>query len=155
MKRFIAAAFAVGSLVSSAPTFAADAGAFDKWLSPDAPECVPVSEIKSVATLTDLTPEQFQFVRALYVATPPISRKLPPGDHAIRASSGGTVMVALVAGGQTCARFLAPDFIQGMLAQVGEGMTVGLGEPICLPRRDSPSERRSVDQRLVRFPQPP
>ena len=48
MKRFIAAALAVGSLVSSAPTFAADdAGAFDKWLSADAPECVPVSAIKS------------------------------------------------------------------------------------------------------------
>jgi len=91
---------------------------------------VPVSAIKSVATLTDLTPEQFQFVRALYVAIPPISRKLPPGDHAIMASSGGAVMVALVAGGQTCARFLAPDFIQDMLARVGEGMTVGLGEPI-------------------------
>jgi hypothetical protein len=44
--------------------------------------------------------------------------------------SGGAVMVALVAGGQTCARFLALDFIQDMLAQVGEGMTVGLGEPI-------------------------
>jgi hypothetical protein len=131
MKRFIAAALAVGSLVSStAPIFAADdAGAFDKWLSADAPECVPVSAIKSVATLTDLTPEQFQFVRA-YIAIPPISRKLPPGDHAIMASSGGAVMVALVAGGQTCARFLAPDFIQDMLAQVGEGMTVGLGEPI-------------------------
>jgi hypothetical protein len=132
MKRFIAAALAVGSLVSStAPIFAADdAGAFDKWLSPDAPECVPVSAIKSVATLTDLTPEQFQFVRALYIAIPPISRKLPPGDHAIMAISGGAVMVALVAGGQTCARFLAPDFIQDMLAQVSEGMTVGLGEPI-------------------------
>ena len=130
MKRFIAAALAVGSLVSSAPTFAADAGAFDKWLRADAPECVPVSAIKSVSTLTDLTPEQFQFVRALYIAIPPISRKLPPGDHAIMASSGGAVMVALVAGGQTCARFLAPDFIQDMLAQVGEGMTVGLGEPI-------------------------
>ena len=108
---------------------ASDTGAFDKWLSADAPECVPVSAIKSVATLTD-TPEQFQFVRALYIAIPPISRKLPPGDHAIMASSGGVVMVALVAGGQTCARFLAPDFVQDMLAQVGKGMTVGLGEPI-------------------------
>jgi hypothetical protein len=130
MKRFIAAALAAGCLVSSTPVFSADAGAFVKWLSPDAPECVPVSAIKSVATLTDLTPEQFQFVRALYIAIPPISRKLPPGDHAIMASSGGAAMVALVAGGQTCARFLAPDFIQDMLAQVGEGMTVGLGEPI-------------------------
>ena len=131
MKRFIAAALAAGCLVSSAPTFAADdAGAFDKWLSADAPECVPVSAIKSVATLTDLTPEQFQFVRALYIAIPPISRKLPPGDHAIMASSGGAVMVALVADDQACARFLAPDFVKTMLAEVGEGMTVKVGTPL-------------------------
>ena len=117
MKRFIAAALAAGSLLSSASAFAADGdpGVFDKWLSPDAPECVPVAAIKSVSTLTDLTPEQFQFVRALYVAIPPVSRKLPPGDHAVMASSGGAVMVALVADGKACARFLAPDFIQTML----------------------------------------
>ena len=132
MKRLIAAAFAAGCLVSSAPVFSADndAGAFDKWLSPDAPACVPLSAIKSVATLTDLTPEQFQFVRALYIAIPPISRELPPGDHAIMASSGGAVMVALVADDQACARFLAPDFVKTMLAEVGEGMTVKVGTPL-------------------------
>jgi hypothetical protein len=131
MKRFIAAALAVGCLVSSAPAFSAgDAGVFDKWLDPSGPECVPVSTIRSVSTLTDLTPEQFQFVRALYVAIPPISRKLPRGDHAVMASSGGLVMVALVADGQACARFLAPDFIQTMLIQVGQGMVVGLGTPL-------------------------
>jgi hypothetical protein len=130
MKRFIAAALAAGCLVSSAPVSADDAGTFDKWLSPDAPECVPLSAIKSVAKLTDLTPEQFQFVRALYIAIPPISRELPPGDHAIMASSGDAVMVALVADGQACARFLAPDFVKTMLVEVGHGMTVELGTPL-------------------------
>src|SRR4249920_220821 len=132
MKRLIAAALAAGCFVSSTPVFSAadDPGAFDKWLSPDAPECVPVSAIKSVSRLTDLTPEQFQFVRALYIAIPPISRKLPPGDHAIMASSGGAAMVALVADGQACARFLAPDFVKTMLVEVGQGMTVELGTPL-------------------------
>jgi hypothetical protein len=130
MKRFIAVVLAAGCLGSSAPAFADDAGAFDKWLSPDAPECVPLSAIKSVATLTDLTPEQFQFVRALYIAIPPVSRELPPGDHAIMASSGDAVMVALVADGQACARFLAPDFVKTMLVEVGHGMTVELGTPL-------------------------
>jgi hypothetical protein len=106
-----------------------DTDAFDKWLGPNGPECVSVAAIKSAATVRDLTPEQFQFVRPLYIAAPPISRELPPRNRAIMASSGGAVVVALVADGQTCARFLAPDFIQGMLAQIGEGMTVGLGEP--------------------------
>jgi hypothetical protein len=80
--------------------------------------------------VTDLTPEQFQFVRALYIAIPPVSRKLPPGDHAVMASSGGAVMVALVANGQSCARFLAPDFIQTMLVQVGKGVTIEAGTPL-------------------------
>src|SRR5271170_758477 len=73
MKRFIAAALAASCFVSSAPVFATDGGpgVFDKWLNPDAPECVPVSAFKSVSTVTDLTQEQFQFARALYIAIPP------------------------------------------------------------------------------------
>jgi hypothetical protein len=131
MKRFIAAALAAGCVVSSSPVFAGDdPGVFDKWLDPGAPECVPVSAFKAVSTVTDLTPAQFQFVRALYVAIPPVSRELPPGDHAVVARSGGAVMVALVADGQSCARFLAPDFIQTMLVQVGEGVTVEAGTPL-------------------------
>jgi hypothetical protein len=107
-----------------------DAGVFSRWLTADSPECVAVSEIGSVSRLTKLTPEQFQFVRALYVAIPPISRELPPGDSAVVASAGGKYMVALVSDGQACARFLAPDFILSMLAQVGRGETGTLGEPI-------------------------
>ncbi len=106
------------------------AGVFDRWLRPNAPECVPVSDIASVSRLTQLTPEQFQFVRALYIAIPPVSRKLPPGDSAIVATADGKAMVALVAEGRTCARFLAPDFILSMLVQVGEGDTGKIGEPI-------------------------
>src|SRR5271166_6643171 len=132
MKRLIAAALAAGCLVSSTLVFAGDndANVFDKWLDPSAPECVPVAAIQSVSKVTDLTAEQFEFVRALYVALPPVSRKLPSGDRAVMASSGGSVMLALVADGQACARFLAPDFIQAMLTQVGQRVTVGLGTPI-------------------------
>lgn len=45
------------------------AGVFDRWLKPNAPECVPVSDIASVSRLTKLTPAQFQFVRALYISS--------------------------------------------------------------------------------------
>jgi hypothetical protein len=131
MTPLIAAALAVGCLVSCTPVFAGDdASVFDKWLDPSGPKCVPVSAIQSVSKVTDLTAEQFQFVRALYVAIPPVSRTLPPGDHAVMASSDGAVMLALVADGQACARFLAPDFIQAMLTQVGQRLTVGLGTPL-------------------------
>jgi hypothetical protein len=107
----------------------AQAGVFDRWLKPNAPECVPVSDIASVSHLTRLTPAQFQFVRALYIAIPPVSRELPPGDSAILASAGGKSMVALVTHGETCARFLAPNFVLSMLAQVGKGEN-GAGEAI-------------------------
>jgi hypothetical protein len=132
MKRFIAAAIGAGCLVSFVPAWARseDPSAFDKWLNPDAPECVPMSAIRSVATVKQLTREQFQFVRALYVAIPPISRTLPPGDRAVIASSGNSVMLALVADDLACARMLAPDFIQTMLAQVGQGTVVQLGTPL-------------------------
>ncbi len=102
----------------------------DRWLDQQAPECVPVSDIKSVSTMTDLTPEQFQFVRALYIAIPPVSRTPPPCDHAIMAACSGAAIFATVGDGQVCTRFLAPDFIQRMLSQVGKGMTVGLGTPL-------------------------
>lgn len=129
MKRFVAAAIGAGCLVSFVPAWAGgeDPSAFDKWLNPDAPECVPMSAIRSVATVKQLTREQFQFVRALYVAIPPVSRTLPPGDRAVIASSGSSVMLALVADDKACARMLAPDFIQTMLAQVGRGTVVQLG----------------------------
>ncbi|HEY1453048.1 MAG TPA: hypothetical protein VGF57_06255 [Roseiarcus sp.] len=107
-----------------------DAGVFSRWLAADAPECVPVSQISSVSRLTKLTPEQFQFVRALYIAIPPISRQLPPGDSAVVASASGKAMIALVSDGQACARFLAPDFVLSMLVQVGRGEIGTLGEPI-------------------------
>jgi hypothetical protein len=106
------------------------AGVFDQWLRPNAPQCVPISDIASVSRLTKLTPEQFQFVRALYIAIPPVSRELPPGDSAIVASAKGKAMIALVAEGRTCARFLAPDFVLTMLAQVARGETGKIGEPI-------------------------
>jgi hypothetical protein len=124
-----------GSFVIRAQDLSADqgpdqAGVFDKWLSPNAPECVPLSDIASVSRLTKLTPQQFQFVRALYIAIPPVSRELPPGDSAIVASADGKAMVALVADGKTCARFLAPDFILSMLVEVGKGENGTIGEPI-------------------------
>jgi hypothetical protein len=115
---------------STAQEDSQQAGVFSRWLTADAPECVPVSQIGSVSRLTKLTPEQFQFVRALYVAIPPVSRELPAGDSAVVASADGKAMIALVTGNQACARFLAPDFVLSMLVQVGKGEVGMIGEPI-------------------------
>jgi hypothetical protein len=117
-------------LVTSTPDYTREAGVFSQWLDPQAPQCVAVSKIGSVSHLRKLTQEQFQFVRALYVAIPPISRALPPGDSAVIASANGRSMVALVSGGEACARFLAPDFVLSMLTQVGKGEAEAAGDPI-------------------------
>lgn len=119
MRAWFSAALST-ALLTGFCAHAQDAGVFEKWLSQELPQCVPVSEFKSVSTVTDLSPAQFQFVRALYVALPPVSRTLPPGDRAVMASSGDMVMLALVDNGLSCARFLAPGFIKAMLIQVGE-----------------------------------
>jgi hypothetical protein len=108
-----------------------DAGAFDKWLTPDSPECVPVADIKAVGSAIDLTQDQFRFVQALYIAIPPTSRKLPPGDRGIIVgASDGTAMVALVDDDKTCARFLAPDFVIQMLNDVKAGKVEHMGKPL-------------------------
>ena len=106
-------------------------GVFEQWLSQKAPECVPVSDFKAVSTVKELTPAQFQFVRALYVALPPVSRgRCRPAITRSWRPPAKTVMLALVDDDQACARFLAPDFIQTMLVQVGEGQNDHIGTPV-------------------------
>ena len=133
MLRISAVAVALSLIGGSA--LAEDAGPFDKWLSPDSAPCVSLSELKKDgAKIVKLTPDQFQFARALYVAIPPVSRKLPPAETAVEAMAGGAVMVALVTGdgdvARTCARFLAPDFIKTMLDDVATGSTGTVGQPL-------------------------
>jgi hypothetical protein len=99
----------------------ARADVFDPWLGEGAPTCAPLAGLKEVARVVELTPEQFQFVRALYVAIPPISRELPPGDRAIMATASDGVMLALIDGDKTCARMAAPPFVVDMVMAVGRG----------------------------------
>jgi len=63
------------------------------------------------------------------VTTPPVSRTLPPGDHAVLAIAADRAMLALVSDSVSCARFLTPDFIVAMLIEVGAGATGKVGDP--------------------------
>jgi len=118
----IAALAATAALVVATSSLKAqDAGALDPFLRPDGPRCVPLDAITKAAKVATLTPEQFQFVRALYVAIPPVSHELPPGDHAILAVDGNNAMAALVGDDQSCARLQLTDYAVRMLFQVGEG----------------------------------
>jgi hypothetical protein len=122
--------FVCWAAIACSPALAAE-NPFDKWLSPDSPACSPVIELKKAgASVVTLTPEQFQFVRALYVGMPPISMSLPPGETAIEATIGKSVMIALVTGDQSCGRFLAPDYVLKMLDDVATGTSPKIGAPL-------------------------
>jgi hypothetical protein len=110
----------------------AEASAFAEWLSGDQPECIPLAEVSKAADgSVPLNGDQFQFVRALFVAIPPISVELPPGDHAALFLDGANkaVMVGVMDGDWVCARFAAPDFLVNLIIEVGKGEIVHAGRP--------------------------
>ena len=125
---------ALAFLSSAAPVFAdnAKAGVFAEWLSGDQPECIPLAEVNKAADgSVPLNGDQFQFVRALFVAIPPVSGELPAGDHAALFLDGANkaVMVGIMDGDWVCARFAAPDFLVNLIIKVGKGEIARAGRP--------------------------
>jgi hypothetical protein len=113
--------------------------AFDALVAEGSPACVPMIVVKQIADgVENLDANQFQFVRALFIAIPPMSSELPPGDRAWIATSGDRHMLglegdALVGGltvNATCARFMVPKPIVDMLIEVGAGAIGGQGKPL-------------------------
>ena len=93
--------------------------------------CVKMDEVRKVSATVQLTPDQFQFVRAFWMAIPPASRDLPPGDKAFLAkdAEGETVMGLYDDGGQVCAVFKATDWLERLVDKVGRGESGKLGQP--------------------------
>ena len=125
---------ALAFLSSAAPAFAdnPDAGVFTEWLSGDQPECIPVTEVNKAADgSVPLNGDQFQFVRALFVAIPPVSEELPAGDHAALFLDGANkaVMVGIIDDDWVCGRFAAPDALVNLMIKVGKGEVVRAGRP--------------------------
>jgi hypothetical protein len=131
LPKFVAA---LAFLSSAAPAFA-EAGAFSEWLSGDQPECIPLGGVtKAADDSVPLNADQFQFVRALFVAIPPVSDELPPGDRAALFIDGANKsIVGIIDGDRVCARFTAPDSLVDLIIEVGRARS---SEP------DSPREDR-------------
>ena len=129
---------ALAFLSSPAPAFA-EAGAFAEWLSGDQPECIPLGAVNKAADdSVPLNADQFQFVRALFVAIPPVSDELPPGDRAaLLDGANKAVMVGIIDGDWVCARVTAPDSLVNLIIEVGRARS---SEP------DSPREDRGSSQ---------
>lgn len=105
-----------------------DAMAFDPWLDADSPQCASIDHLKDVAKVVELDPSQFNFARGLYVAVPPVSHTLPPGDHAVLATAGGAAMIAIIDGDRTCARLLLSRSALEEIMAVGRGDVTHGGE---------------------------
>ena len=92
--------------------------------------CVGIDDVRAIGDTVQLTPEQFQFVRAFWMAIPPASRELPPGDKAFlaREPDGFAILGLFDEGGQVCAVFPATGWLEHVVDEVGRGETGKLGQ---------------------------
>jgi len=93
--------------------------------------CVAMAGVRAASAVIELTPDQFQFVRAFWMAIPPVSHELPPGDKAFFAkdSSGDEVFGLFDGAGAVCSVFEATDWMERLVAQVGRGEVGKRGDP--------------------------
>jgi hypothetical protein len=93
--------------------------------------CVEMDDVRKISATVQLTPDQFQFVRAFWMATPPESRELPPGNKAFLAKdTEGVAVIGLYDdGGEVCAVFKATDWLERLVDEVGRGESGKRGQP--------------------------
>jgi hypothetical protein len=130
MRRLMLAALAAASFSTSASA-AGKPKTLEELFTPlSQGACVSIDAVREVGATVQLTPEQFQFVRAFWMAIPPANRELPPGDKAFLAkdTKGVAVLGLFDDGGQVCAVFQATDWIERVVDQVGRGETGKLGQ---------------------------
>lgn len=93
--------------------------------------CVKMDDVRNASAIVQLTPDQFQFVRAFWMALPPASSELPPGDKAFLAkdAEGLAVMGLYDDAGQICAVLKATDWLERLVDEVGRGESGKRGQP--------------------------
>jgi hypothetical protein len=130
MRRFMLAALAAASLCGPALAAGMPKTLAELFAPLSSGVCVGIDDVRSVGATVELTPEQFQFVRAFWMAIPPVSRELPPGDKAFLAKdpSGMAILGLFDDGGQVCAVFPATNWIERVVDEVGRGETGRLGQ---------------------------
>ena len=94
--------------------------------------CVRIDDVRTVGATVQLTPDQFQFVRAFYMAVPPVSHELPPGDKAFIAKGPEGVAVRGLYDdvGEVYAVFEATDWLERVVDEVGRGESGMRGQPL-------------------------
>ena len=85
--------------------------------------CIPVSEAKDIATKqhatwTELTPDQWQFMRGVYMLLPTTPPGLPYGNHAVLVTQGDNGLVMFIDGDKACTPVPVPKAMLEVLADV-------------------------------------
>lgn len=132
MRRFLFAVLAATSLAATALAQDEPRTLQELFAPLSHGACIRMDDVRAVGATVQLTPDQFQFVRAFYMAVPPVSHELPPGDKAFLAKGpeGVAVLGLYDDGGQVCAVFEATDWLERLIDQVGRGETGKQGEPL-------------------------
>ena len=133
MRRFLLAALVATSLCATASAQDRPTSLQELFAPLSQGACVRMDDVRAVGATVQLTPDQFQFVRAFYMAVPPVSHELPPGDKAFLAKGPEGVAVLGLYGdddGQVCAVLPAIDWLEKLVDQVGRGETGKRGEPL-------------------------
>jgi hypothetical protein len=130
MRRFTLAALAAASLCTSASAAGSPKTLEELFVPLAHGACVRMDDVRATGATVQLTPEQFQFVRAFWMAIPPASRELPPGDKAFLAKEpdGIAILGLFDDEGQVCAVFPATDWLERVVDEVGRGETGKLGQ---------------------------
>jgi hypothetical protein len=144
-KRVLSAALRPAVLASpvlcvpfASPAYAGDVtnGKSDPSSSASTERCFPLAQVKGSienqgGRLIEMTPEQFQFARGMFVVTPPESAKLPPGDHAmIGEMPNGDVGVIFVDGDSACDVAVLGAPAKQLLMAVGSGSFTHIGDGV-------------------------
>ena len=93
MRRLMLVALAAASLCTSAPAAGKPKTLEEVFAPLSQGVCVTIDAVRTVGATVQLTPKQFQFVRAFWMAIPLATRELPPGDKAFFATDSNGVAV--------------------------------------------------------------
>ena len=121
----------VAFFASAAPAVA------DELQLPHAPAggagCYPLTELlafldRAGGRLIQLKPPQFQFARGVYVATPPVSTALPPGDRGALAVVDDRNELFFLDGDIACDAGALPSPLWRMVLDIADGKITHLGD---------------------------
>jgi hypothetical protein len=100
---------------------------------PGGAACHPLSDLvafldRAGGRLVQLKPEQFQFARGVYVAAPPVSTSLPPGDRGAMAVGDDRSELFFIDGDVASDAGALPPPLRQMLIDVGAGKITHVGD---------------------------